>query len=60
MLLETIKGPRDVQRLSRDETKALAGEIRTFLVNAVARTGGHLGPNLGVVELTIAIHRSTP
>ncbi|GAA4353567.1 1-deoxy-D-xylulose-5-phosphate synthase [Angustibacter luteus] len=58
MLLETIKGPRDVQRLSRDEAKALAGEIRTFLVSAVARTGGHLGPNLGVVELTIAIHRA--
>src|SRR3954468_7054466 len=58
MLLENIKGPRDVQRLSRDEAKALAAEIRTFLVSAVARTGGHLGPNLGVVELTIAIHRA--
>ncbi len=57
MLLETIKGPRDVQRLSREEAKALAGEIRSFLIASVARTGGHLGPNLGVVELTIAIHR---
>ncbi|MGN6302769.1 MAG: 1-deoxy-D-xylulose-5-phosphate synthase [Angustibacter sp.] len=58
MLLETIKGPRDVQRLSREEAIALAAEIRTFLVSAVARTGGHLGPNLGVVELTIALHRA--
>ncbi|GAB3592636.1 1-deoxy-D-xylulose-5-phosphate synthase [Angustibacter peucedani] len=57
MLLESIKGPRDVQRLSREETKTLAAEIRQFLVREVARTGGHLGPNLGVVELTIAIHR---
>jgi 1-deoxy-D-xylulose-5-phosphate synthase len=57
MLLEKIQGPRDLQRLDRDEAIALAGEIRTFLVSAVARTGGHLGPNLGVVELTIAIHR---
>ncbi len=58
MLLETIKGPRDVQRLSREEAIELAAEIRTFLVSAVARTGGHLGPNLGVVELTIALHRA--
>jgi 1-deoxy-D-xylulose-5-phosphate synthase len=57
MLLEKIQGPRDLRRLDRDEAKALAGEIRSFLVAAVARTGGHLGPNLGVVELTIAIHR---
>jgi 1-deoxy-D-xylulose-5-phosphate synthase len=58
MLLETIKGPRDVQRLSREEARDLAAEIRAFLITAVARTGGHLGPNLGVVELTIALHRA--
>src|SRR3954452_762141 len=58
MLLETIRGPRDVQRLSRDQVTVLAQEIRQFLIRSVARTGGHLGPNLGVVELTIALHRS--
>jgi 1-deoxy-D-xylulose-5-phosphate synthase len=57
MLLQTIQGPPDVQRLTREEAVELAAEIRTFLVDAVSRTGGHLGPNLGVVELTIALHR---
>jgi 1-deoxy-D-xylulose-5-phosphate synthase len=57
MLLDTIKGPQDVQRLGRDEVAGLAAEIRALLIDAVSRTGGHLGPNLGVVELTIAIHR---
>jgi 1-deoxy-D-xylulose-5-phosphate synthase len=56
-LLETIRGPRDVRHLDRGELEALAAEIRAFLVQAVARTGGHLGPNLGVVELTLALHR---
>jgi len=56
-LLETIKGPRDLDRLDRDELARLAEEIRRFLVENVSRTGGHLGPNLGVVELTIALHR---
>jgi 1-deoxy-D-xylulose-5-phosphate synthase len=56
-LLETIRGPRDVRHLDRDELEALAAEIRAFLVQSVARTGGHLGPNLGVVELTLALHR---
>jgi 1-deoxy-D-xylulose-5-phosphate synthase len=56
-LLESIRGPRDLRRLSHDELTALAEEIRTFLVTSVARTGGHLGPNLGVVELTLALHR---
>ncbi len=57
MLLDTICEPRDVQRLTPAQTKELATEVRTFLIDAVSRTGGHLGPNLGVVELTIAVHR---
>ncbi|MEV8230435.1 1-deoxy-D-xylulose-5-phosphate synthase [Streptomyces sp. NPDC079167] len=56
-LLESIKGPQDLKSLSRPELGQLAEEIRAFLIRAVARTGGHLGPNLGVVELTIALHR---
>ncbi|MET9638437.1 1-deoxy-D-xylulose-5-phosphate synthase [Streptomyces virginiae] len=57
MLLTRIKGPRDLDRLSQEELTQLAAEIRSFLVDAVSKTGGHLGPNLGVVELTIALHR---
>ncbi|MGW5678820.1 1-deoxy-D-xylulose-5-phosphate synthase N-terminal domain-containing protein, partial [Streptomyces sp. NPDC003860] len=56
-ILETIRGPRDLKALSAPELDRLAGEIRDFLIHAVARTGGHLGPNLGVVELTVALHR---
>ncbi|KFF59479.1 1-deoxy-D-xylulose-5-phosphate synthase [Cryobacterium sp. MLB-32] len=56
-LLETISGPRDLDGLSRTQLVQLAGEIRDFLVREVSKTGGHLGPNLGVVEMTIAIHR---
>ncbi|MER6954103.1 1-deoxy-D-xylulose-5-phosphate synthase [Streptomyces sp. NPDC000618] len=56
-LLTRIRGPRDLDRLSPEELDQLAEEIRTFLVEAVSKTGGHLGPNLGVVELTIALHR---
>ncbi|MEZ3179208.1 1-deoxy-D-xylulose-5-phosphate synthase [Streptomyces pimonensis] len=56
-LLTRIRGPRDLDRLTLEELDQLAGEIRTFLVDAVSKTGGHLGPNLGVVELTIALHR---
>ncbi|MFJ6664402.1 1-deoxy-D-xylulose-5-phosphate synthase [Streptomyces sp. NPDC091383] len=56
-LLTRITGPRDLDRLSLEELDQLAGEIRTFLVEEVSKTGGHLGPNLGVVELTIALHR---
>ncbi|MFD6826859.1 1-deoxy-D-xylulose-5-phosphate synthase [Streptomyces sp. NPDC060085] len=55
--LREISGPRDLDRLSQEQLVKLASEIRAFLVDAVARTGGHLGPNLGVVELTIALHR---
>ena len=56
-ILPSISGPRDLDRLSDDELVELAAEVRAFLVENVARTGGHLGPNLGVVELTIALHR---
>src|SRR6195952_3788214 len=56
-LLEQISGPRDLDRLSNDQLIELAGEIRRFLIAEVSKTGGHLGPNLGVVEMTIAIHR---
>jgi 1-deoxy-D-xylulose-5-phosphate synthase len=56
-LLETINGPRDLDSLSPEQLVQLAGEIRTFLISEVSKTGGHLGPNLGVVETTIAIHR---
>ncbi|GAA3600768.1 1-deoxy-D-xylulose-5-phosphate synthase [Agrococcus terreus] len=56
-ILEQITGPRDLDRLSRAEVRELAAEVRAFLIREVSRTGGHLGPNLGVVELTIAMHR---
>lgn len=56
-LLPSITGPRDLDALSVEQLEELAAEIRGFLVENVARTGGHLGPNLGVVELTIALHR---
>ncbi|MEV4735028.1 MULTISPECIES: 1-deoxy-D-xylulose-5-phosphate synthase [unclassified Microbacterium] len=56
-ILRSISGPRDLDALSEDQLEELAGEIREFLVENVSRTGGHLGPNLGVVELTIALHR---
>ncbi|MFY9262901.1 MAG: 1-deoxy-D-xylulose-5-phosphate synthase [Actinomycetaceae bacterium] len=56
--LDNISGPADLRGLTGDELKSLSAEIRQFLVETVSRTGGHLGPNLGVVELTIALHRS--
>ncbi|MDA4894457.1 MULTISPECIES: 1-deoxy-D-xylulose-5-phosphate synthase [unclassified Microbacterium] len=56
-ILPGISGPRDLDDLSPGQLKELAAEIRAFLIENVARTGGHLGPNLGVVELTIALHR---
>jgi 1-deoxy-D-xylulose-5-phosphate synthase len=56
-LLESISGPRDLKALSPGELPALASEIRDLLIETVSRTSGHLGPNLGVVELTIALHR---
>ena len=56
-VLENVREPRDLRRLSDDELTALAAEIRDVLVLTCSRTGGHLGPNLGTVELTIALHR---
>ena len=56
-ILPHITSPADLRGLSPRELSTLAGEIRAFLVGQVCRTGGHLGPNLGVVELTIALHR---
>ncbi|HET7474697.1 MAG TPA: 1-deoxy-D-xylulose-5-phosphate synthase [Dermatophilaceae bacterium] len=56
-LLDTIGGPGDLRALTRGQLDELAAEIRWFLVQSVSQTGGHLGPNLGVVELTIALHR---
>ncbi|HKD99150.1 MAG TPA: 1-deoxy-D-xylulose-5-phosphate synthase [Micromonosporaceae bacterium] len=55
--LDRITGPADLRGLSGPELTVLAAEIRDFLVDKVSRTGGHLGPNLGVVELTLALHR---
>ncbi|HVX20224.1 MAG TPA: 1-deoxy-D-xylulose-5-phosphate synthase [Acidimicrobiales bacterium] len=57
MILPRIETPADVRNLSPDELAELAAEIRTFIVEAVTTTGGHLGSNLGVVELTLALHR---
>ncbi|GAA3378432.1 1-deoxy-D-xylulose-5-phosphate synthase [Streptomyces sannanensis] len=57
-ILENIRGPHDLKGLTEAEIGELAEEIRHFLIHAVARTGGHLGPNLGVVELSIALHRA--
>jgi len=55
-LLETVSGPVDLRKLQRPQLHALAGELRQFLLNSVANTGGHLSSNLGTVELTIALH----
>ncbi len=57
MLLDEIAGPEDLRSLGPNDLERLCAEIREFLVAAVSRTGGHLGPNLGVVELTVALHR---
>jgi 1-deoxy-D-xylulose-5-phosphate synthase len=56
-LLRSLQGPEDLRALPADQLPTLAAEIRDALVNSVAKTGGHLGPNLGCVELTIALHR---
>ena len=57
MLLHSLHSPDDLKRVAPEQLPALAEEIREFLIRSVAKTGGHLGPNLGVVELTIALHR---
>ena len=56
-MLESIHSPSDVKRLNSTQSRQLCDELRTFLVRSVAKTGGHLASNLGVVELTVAIHR---
>src|SRR5271168_4345127 len=56
-LLDSINSPNDVKKLSIEQLATLAQEIRDELISVLAKTGGHLGPNLGVVELTIALHR---
>jgi 1-deoxy-D-xylulose-5-phosphate synthase len=56
-LVDAVRGPHDLKRMTGDQLGVLAAQIRDFLVAKVSRTGGHLGPNLGVVELTLALHR---
>lgn len=56
-ILNKVKSPQDLKKLPDDKVEELAAEIRQFLIDKVSATGGHLGPNLGVVELTIALHR---
>ena len=57
MLLQTISGPADLRKLSYPELEQLSEEIRQVVVERVNANGGHLGSNLGVVELTLAVHR---
>jgi 1-deoxy-D-xylulose-5-phosphate synthase len=56
-VLPTIAQPDDLRHLDREQLERLCGEIRAFILDKVSRTGGHLSPNLGVVELTVALHR---
>ena len=56
-LLQKINSPADLKMLTLDEMKLLAGEIRHLIIDVVSKTGGHLAPNLGVVELTLALHK---
>eukprot|EP01036_Dinobryon_divergens_P041695 gene41695-55296_t len=55
-LLQTINDPADLRQLARADLKALAAELREFVVHSVSQTGGHLSSNLGTVELTVALH----
>ena len=57
MILPSIESPADLQALSYEELEQLSSEIRDFIITTVKSTGGHLGSNLGVVELTLALHR---
>ncbi len=57
-MIESIQSPADIKGLTNQALIELADEIRSFLIEKVSKSGGHLGPNLGVVELTMAIHRS--
>ena len=56
-ILDIVHSPRDLDRLSESDLQLLAKEIREFLIKSISKTGGHLSSNLGVVELTLAIHR---
>ena len=56
-LLDRISGPRDIKQFSPEELKQLCEEIRTEIISVVSKNGGHLAPNLGVIELTVALHR---
>lgn len=56
MLLEQIKEPNDIKKIAKKDYPALAAEIREFFINSISQTGGHLASNLGVVELTMALH----
>lgn len=56
-ILDKINNPRDLDKLTKDEIKILTEEIREFLIDSISKTGGHLASNLGVVELTLAIHK---
>jgi 1-deoxy-D-xylulose-5-phosphate synthase len=56
-MLESISQPSDLRSLSLEELTTLSEEIRSFILEKVSQTGGHLSPNLGVVELTLALHR---
>ena len=56
MLLEKINGPDDIKEMEISQLQTLADETRSALINKLSKAGGHQGPNLGVVELTVAIH----
>ena len=56
-MLSEITSPKDLTKLTFEQLDSLSAEIRAYLIEQVSKTGGHLGPNLGVVELTIAVHR---
>ncbi|MCL2202116.1 MAG: 1-deoxy-D-xylulose-5-phosphate synthase, partial [Oscillospiraceae bacterium] len=56
-ILDSIDSPADVKALSEESLDTLCKELREFLINSVSKTGGHLAANLGVVELTVAVHR---
>ena len=56
MYLEKINGPEDLKKLSREELTPLADEVRKALINKISNAGGHNGPNLGMVEMTVALH----
>ena len=57
LLLDSINQPRDLKQLNEQQVKQLCAEIRQFLLENISKTGGHLASNLGVVELTVALHR---